>query len=242
LELLEEIARLTQLQALDQQLRLREQELSRVTARVDELRVRVAQSASELERLHQEEQQSELARRELERTLAEGEVQIRNKRMRLSLIKNDRELQALAHEVDTLKETNQRLEADLLSRMEGGDQRSRQLQELSDGLKRDSDDLSSAEHEVSDQAEELRAGIENTRREREALAAQLDPLLCQRYEMIFDRRGGLAVVAVRAGTCQGCRMRIPPQLFNEIQKQLAIHYCPNCQRILFFEPERESGQ
>jgi len=30
--------------------------------------------------------------------------------------------------------------------------------------------------------------------------------------MIFSRRGGLAVVEVRSGICQGCRMRVPPAL------------------------------
>jgi len=50
--------------------------------------------------------------------------------------------------------------------------------------------------------------------------------------------GGLAGVAValaKGGTCQGCRMRLPPQLYNEIQKHLQIHFCPNCQRILYYE-------
>ena len=57
----------------------------------------------------------------------------------------------------------------------------------------------------------------------------------QRYEMIFSRRGGLAVAPAKSGTCQGCRMRMPPQLYNEIQKHLKIHFCPNCQRILYYE-------
>ena len=39
----------------------------------------------------------------------------------------------------------------------------------------------------------------------------------------------------RLGTCQGCRMRLPPQLYNELQKHLQVHFCPKCQRILYFE-------
>ena len=117
----EEIKRLTGLQAIDQELRVQEQELSKITAKVDELAARVEQSAAELDQLKNEEREAAIARRELERTLAEGEVQIRNKRMRLSLIKNERELQALSHEVEVLKDSNQRIEAELLSRMDGGD-------------------------------------------------------------------------------------------------------------------------
>jgi predicted nucleic acid-binding Zn-ribbon protein len=29
--------------------------------------------------------------------------------------------------------------------------------------------------------------------------------------------------------------RLPPQLYNEIQKHLQVQYCPACQRILYFE-------
>ena len=66
-----------------------------------------------------------------------------------------------------------------------------------------------------------------------------DPSLIQRYEMIFSRRNGLAVAEARGGTCQGCRMRLPPQLYNQIQRHDSIHFCPNCQRILYHEGEGE---
>jgi len=239
-ELRDEIKRLTGLQTIDQELRFREQELSKITARVDELQARVAQSSAELERLKQEDREAALARRELERTLAEGEVLIRNKRMRLSLIKNDRELQALSHEVDVLKESNQRLEAELLVRMDGGDQKSARMQELSETLAREQAELKQAQKEIAGQIGELQARTAARRRERAQLAAQINPGLCQRYEVVFGRRGGLAVVAVKSGTCQGCRMRIPPQLFNQIQRYEAIHFCPNCQRILYYEPDQET--
>lgn len=236
----EEIKRLTGLQAIDQELRSQELELSKISARVDELQARVEQGAAELEQLKTTERESALARRELERTLAEGEVQIRNKRMRLSLIKNERELQALSHEVEVLKESNQRIEAELLARMDGGDQSAAQLTELSEALERDRTELKEAQKEIAGQIEELHANIERRRREREQLAGLIDGNLRQRYEMIFERRGGCAVVAVKAGTCQGCRMRIPPQLFNQIQRYEAIHFCPNCQRILYHEANKET--
>jgi predicted nucleic acid-binding Zn-ribbon protein len=82
------------------------------------------------------------------------------------------------------------------------------------------------------------------------MAANIDPVLLQRYEMIFSRRGGIAVVEARGGTCQGCRMRLQPQLYNEIQRQFqsaietrtarvpTVHFCPNCQRILYYDERR----
>jgi predicted nucleic acid-binding Zn-ribbon protein len=239
-ELREEIKRLTGLQAIDQELRSQEQELSKVSARVDDLQARVERAAAELEQLKAEERDSALAKRELERTLAEGEVQIRNKRMRLNLIKNERELAALGHEVEVLKESNQRVEAELLASMDGSDQHTSRLQELSETLERDRAELKAAQKEIAGETEELRARIAARRQAREELAGQINVNLRQRYEMLFDRRGGYAVVPVKSGTCQGCRMRIPPQLFNLIQRYEAIHFCPNCQRILYHEADKEA--
>jgi len=34
---------------------------------------------------------------------------------------------------------------------------------------------------------------------------------------------------------QGCNMKIPPQLFNEVQRSEAIIVCPSCNRILYWE-------
>ena len=46
---------------------------------------------------------------------------------------------------------------------------------------------------------------------------------------------GLAVVSVRGGTCQGCNMNIPPQLYNVLQRGLSIETCPSCHRLIYWE-------
>ena len=231
----QELTLLMSLQALDQELREQEQALAKITKRIDELRVATEQAETELETLKNEEQQALLARKELERTLAEGEEQIRDKRMRLSLIRNERELQALGHEVETLKESNQRLESELLSRMEVSDQHTGRVKELTELIEQKRGELKATEKEVADQAEVLKSEIVKRRMERDKLAEGIEPPLRQRYSMLFERRNGIAVAMAKAGTCQGCRMRIPPQLYNQIQKHQTIQFCPNCQRILYVE-------
>jgi predicted nucleic acid-binding Zn-ribbon protein len=72
---------------------------------------------------------------------------------------------------------------------------------------------------------------------RQSIASQVTGDLISRYELIFSRRGGTAVVEVAGGICQGCYMNIPPQLWNEIIKSEKVHLCPSCQRILYFRQE-----
>ena len=235
----EEIARLMSLQAIDRELRELEQTLSSVAGGVEQLRADVATLQAEFDRLTDEDNQSIATRRRLEKELAEGEARIRNKRMRLNQARNDKEMQALVHEVEVQKETNQRLEAELLALMEAGEPRNVRLAELAPMLENQRTELTQTESEIAAQVEDLKISIAKQRVDRDLMAGNVAPALLQRYDMIFSRRNGLAVAEARGGTCQGCRMRLPPQLYNQIQRHDAVHFCPNCQRVLYYEGEGE---
>jgi uncharacterized protein len=235
----EEIARLISLQSIDRELHELEQAHCSVAERVEQLRLELQTLQTELDQLTAEEQQSGLSRRQFEKELAEGEARIRVRRMRLNQIRNDKELQALAHEVEVQKETNQRLEAELLALMEAAEPRAAHIAELGSSVEQLTAQLKDAEMEIAAQVEDLKISIAKQRLERDLMAGNLERPLLQRYEMIFSRRNGLAVAEARGGTCQGCRMRLPPQLYNQIQRHDMIHFCPNCQRILYHEGEAE---
>ena len=103
----------------------------------------------------------------------------------------------------------------------------------------DAIDTRRAEHQAKVDADTvtLSAGLDEARERRDQLAGAIDGDLRRKYEAIFTRRRGLAVVEVRGGTCQGCHMRVAPQLFNEIQRNQRVIDCPNCHRILFARSE-----
>jgi len=231
----EEITRLMSLQAIDRELR----ELQAALATVSERSVRLRQEANdyavELERLQQEEQQSVLARRNLEKELAENEARARSKRMRSNQVRNDKESLAVDHEIESLKETKARQEAELLAMMEASEQRTARIKVLIELTAQRQAELVEAEKESAAQVEDLKISISKQHVDRDLMAKNIDAPLLSRYEMLFSRRAGVAVSEAKGGTCQGCRMRLPPQLYNEIQKHLQVHYCPNCQRILYFE-------
>ena len=235
----EEISRLIHLQGIDRQLQELEQSLASIAGRVDQLRDETESNQAELDRLTEQNKEITAARKKAERELAEGEVRIRNKRMRLTLVRNEKELQALTHEIESSKETNQRLESELLAAMEGADARTARIKELTEAIAKGRADLAAAEKEIAAEVEELKSNIGKHRKSREKVAETIDANLLARYQMIFNRRAGVAVALAKGGTCQGCRMRLPPQLYNEIQKHLQIHFCPNCQRVLYYEEPAE---
>ena len=83
------------------------------------------------------------------------------------------------------------------------------------------------------------AAVSEASTRRQTIASQVTGDLISRYELIFSRRGGTAVVEVAGGICQGCYMNVPPQLWNEIIRNEKVHLCPSCQRILFVKPATE---
>ena len=43
------------------------------------------------------------------------------------------------------------------------------------------------------------------------------------------------MVGVKNGTCRGCNMNIPPQLYIVLQRGATIETCPSCHRIIYWE-------
>jgi hypothetical protein len=180
--------------------------------------------------------------RDLEGRLAAAEAKMKDRRMRVTRIRNDKELGLAKREVDLLKEEITALETELVGVMEQVEATSTQLRELEAKLAQltsERDDEASALRATLDR---LASEIERERATRTQLVETVDGDLRRKYEMIFSRRGGVAVVEIRGGTCLGCRMRVPPQLFNEIQRNHEqVILCPSCQRMLYWREAEEAN-
>jgi predicted nucleic acid-binding Zn-ribbon protein len=105
--------------------------------------------------------------------------------------------------------------------------RAADVQALKESIAKDGEAARARMSEIQGQIGELKV-------ERDKLAAQVKPEVLKRYAAIRMRRG-LAVVAVKNGTCQGCNMNIPPQLYNVLQRGVTIEICPSCSRIIYWE-------
>ena len=179
--------------------------------------------------------------RDLEGRLTAAEAKMKDRRMRITRIRNDKELGLAKREVDLLKEETGTLETELMTVMEQAETATAKLQGLESELARLSAARDREASELRETLARLSTEIERERATRSELVQTIDGDLRRKYEMIFSRRGGLAVVEVRSGICQGCRIRVPPQLFNQIQRNEQVILCPSCQRMLFWRAEGEEA-
>jgi predicted nucleic acid-binding Zn-ribbon protein len=183
--------------------------------------------------------EKEKERQQKDRILQEEGKKAMDKRMRMNRIKNAKELQALQREIEQIKQANNELEEQLIIVFE-------EIDRLKADLKSKEEEAILMQEEWQETQQEMQtkiSGIDQLVSEactlRKTIASQIAADLMSRYELIFARRGGYAVVEVSGGICQGCYMNIPPQLWNEIIKSEKINLCPSCQRILYCKPSVE---
>lgn len=162
-----------------------------------------------------------------------------DKRMRMNRIKNIKELQALQREIEQMRQTNGDLEDELIKIMEEIDADKAQIQAKEAEMAEMQEEWQKKQRELELQISGIDQAVSAAASRRRNIAAQVAGELISRYEMIFSRRGGTAVVEVSGGICQGCYMNIPPQLSNEIIKSEKVHLCPSCQRIVYVKPVAE---
>jgi predicted nucleic acid-binding Zn-ribbon protein len=231
----EQIEVLASLQSIDREIKERTQAKQSLLAEIQRWQSEMEAKRLETERRKQEWTEKEKQRQDKERVLQEENAKTIEKRMRMSRIKNIKELQALQREIDQIKQSNSALEEELLRVMEELDGAAATLTQAETERKELDDNWATKQNELEGQLAQVEKEIAGFAQERQDLATRINGDLIGRYELIFSRRGGTAVVSVLGGICQGCYMNIPPQLYNEILKGERLHLCPSCHRILFYK-------
>ena len=209
------------------------------TERIEEIERRegeIARLTAEVNALREAWQEREAVRRAKEQTVLDASRKATDRRMRMSHVKNTKELQALQREIAQIKESNAILEEELIEVMTDVEERESVLNQKESELTERKNDWDGRKGSLEGEIAEIDDKIAQTREVREDTASRLDDTLMGKYELLFDRRDGTAVVAVSSAICRACDMNIPPQLWNDVLRNDRVNLCPSCQRILFYNP------
>jgi len=193
-------------------------------ARVEGLLATERQALSETERYYGEQKGM----------LTEDEIQVAGAKHKLAQAKNSKEYMAAQREIEQRREGLTAREAEIAKLVEAVDAKKKLLASRSEDVETLKSSIAKDGEVAKARMAEIEAKIAEVRAERDKLTAAVKPEVLKRYSSIRMRRG-LAVVSVRNGTCQGCNMNIPPQLFIIIQRGQTIETCPSCHRIIYWE-------
>jgi predicted nucleic acid-binding Zn-ribbon protein len=166
--------------------------------------------------------------------MTDDEVQVAGAKHKLAQAKNSKEYMAAQREIEQRREALVTREGEITKLNDAVDAKKKLLSDRAGDVEALKASIAKDSDAAQARMSEIEAKIAELRVERDKLATEVKPDVLKRYSNIRMRRG-LAVVSVRNGTCQGCNMNIPPQLYNVIQRGQTVETCPSCHRIIYWE-------
>jgi hypothetical protein len=205
-------------------------EIEEVRTEVGELHGRIAGDGERVSEM-------EKTRNDLMQEMRQIASQIDRSRDRLGRARNEREVNAAERELDELRKIQRDRDEEVRKlvgltdeariSIEGSQLRKGELEERLEGS------LEGATKSIA----ELEAQLEAQREQRAEVVRQLPRRLYRRYESIHQR-GRTPVAKSHDGTCLGCFVQLPPMLFHQMLSRTEFSECPNCHRIIYYEPPR----
>ncbi len=205
-----------------------------------ELPVQIREKEVGLEDLEQEKEQVSAAMNALDeqisavsKELEEVKNHQRRCQARTLAVKTQREYQAVQRETEMARKKRGELDGQV---KEFGEEREiieESLTEVESKIDAISKTLTQVRAETDGRLKEIQGEREDLEKTREVEASLIEPVLLARYQKVFERYKGKGVVLVSGGVCNGCFMKIPPQLYNQVLAHGGVHQCPNCGRIIY---------
>lgn len=209
-----------------------QEEIDALEAKAEEMRQAIAAQNAELVAVEEE-------KGALEENLAAEAEAINRSEARLREIKTQKEYQAVSKEIAAAKKVKGDLEEQVLQKIT----RTEELRGIIGEKEKEMLDFDASSvgvrQELLARIENLEAAIASDTATREAAAKGVSPSMMKRYLMLRERRQGVAIAEARGGSCLGCNMNLPPQLFNSLYKVENLVACPHCQRLLYLRQEAE---
>ncbi len=238
--MMEQVKVLIDLQEIMTRGRSVESEKRKVPLEVADLKGLFEERETKFLSAQQEFEQLKKDRREKEREIEEERDKVERAKAKLMSIKTNKEYYAMLKEIEATKRINAQREEELLSVMGRYEESEKRLAEYKAAVDEVGDEYRARMVDIDAKMSVFDREIGALEAKKAQIASRIDKGLARRFEMIFDRRDGIAIVAARNQSCMGCHMNLSPQLFNLLQRDDRIHTCPNCNRILYYEaPEAE---
>lgn len=166
----------------------------------------------------------------------EAEAAIKKYEKQQDNVKNNREFDALAKEIEVAKLEVQLAEKRSKDAAEGAKAKEVAVEEAQKQIKEKEKFLKTKKSELESVIEETEAEENALLKKAKAAREHIEERLLMSYDKIRKNyKNGLAVVSIQRGACGGCFNRVPPQKQMEIRQHRKITACEHCGRILVDE-------
>jgi predicted nucleic acid-binding Zn-ribbon protein len=233
-EMLPDLERLVRLQQIESAAEHARRRLDTLPADQQALDARLAVSQTLLDEVKARLAASQTARREIEKELAAVQSRLAKFKDQLMEVKTNKEYQAMQKEIATAEREVRASEDRVLERMEEAEALQADLRRAEAALKQEQ--AAVAEERKSLEAERARIEVDLRRlaADRASVVRETAAPALTLFESVSRQRRGVAVAEARDGHCSLCRVRLRPQVFNDVRRNDSLIQCESCGRILYF--------
>jgi predicted nucleic acid-binding Zn-ribbon protein len=228
-----ELKQLIRLQAIDlsiQEIRARTQQFPSISKALD-AKLKSAQAGLEAAREKVKTNQSQ--RKKLEGDVSGTETKISKYRDQMMSVKTNEEYKAIQKEIEHAQQAIRKLEDEILNLMLEAETVQNEVRTAELRLKQDQQGVDQERKELEKVHQQDVSALESYEKERKEIENAVSSDILPRYERVRKHRGGIAVAAARNYICEVCKVRIRPQVYQEIMKNDQLIACDACQRILY---------
>jgi predicted nucleic acid-binding Zn-ribbon protein len=177
------------------------------------------------------------ARRNLEKDVAVYQGRLTKFKDQLSLVKTNKEYQAMQHEIATAQSDLGAVEEKMLERMLEADAIAADVKRADAVLATRQKEIEVEKRELTQELASVEASLKEATEARAELLKDLEPRLIAIFEQVARARKGVAIsMATRDGLCSLCHVRLRPPVFQQVRHNDSIIQCESCHRILYWIP------
>jgi uncharacterized protein len=231
-----DLKHLIRLQTVDASIQEIRERIDRFPGISKALDAKLSSATAHLESVREKIKSNLANRKKLESEVGGNEAKISKYREQMLNVKTNQEYKALQGEIEHAQAGIKNIEDGILTLMMEAETLQGDLKQAEARLKEDQQAVSAERKLLEAENQKDVSAIEGCIKERKEIQSQVSEDLLTRYEVVRKHRGGIGISAARDYLCDVCKVRIRPQVFQEIRKNDRIIECSACQRILY-DPE-----
>jgi predicted nucleic acid-binding Zn-ribbon protein len=210
-------------------------QLASYPKQIAQLEGAAAQARAGLESARKSLKEARASRGVLETEVGQKQEEVKRFLNQQMQVKTNKEYQAITHQIETLNGIISDLETEVLEALDKEETLEARIEQLKEDETHAVREASTEKERIGALEVEKRARLEKLQSERAVYVAKLPEELAEKYEILFERYPGTAIVPTDAKTCGGCHMALLAATVQEVHESGTLAPCSHCRRLLYLK-------
>ena len=231
-----DLDKLIELQKIDARIAAVRAEVAALPKEVARIEAKLAGSKARVEAAQATMKAEESARRKHESDIKDQQEKISKYRDQSLKVKTNQEYKALLSEIEHAQAEIAKLEDKILEIMVAADARKESLKQAEATLKADTAENEKEKAHAREQTAEDEKQLADLSAQRNQLRSGVGEETLTHYDRVLKLRGSVLAAVYEDESCSACRVRLRPQVFQDVMSNEQIVTCFYCNRILYYVP------